>query len=334
MSHLRRLRRFLAGGEEALKAGVFAAHRRQFDQSTILVRAFYGLLIFHLSKAFGRWNRWLDLEQIDGLWPLFWSDRFDAQFVVALILSTFALGSFMAMLSPQRRICRLMAFLGLFFSAALSNSFGKIDHGSHPWIYASFIFIFLPDGTPQTLARSIAARQRYLLVFAGAQASFLLTYSLAGFWKLYVGIQQALAGHVGVLSMDGFAYMTADRLLQTSSQSVLGPLVIVHPWLSGPLMLGAIYFEIFALVVVFRPSLRRLWGTIIVAFHLGTLLVLTVEFSTNIMLAAILLIAAPGPPRRPSARVVIANLPLVRLLWRCARPALARMTHELRSERP
>lgn len=287
------------------------------------MRAFYGLQLFHLITSFSRWNGWLSLDRIDGLWPLFWADGAAAPFVVSLVITTHAVGSFLAIAFPQRRVSRLLAFLGLFLSAALHNSFGKIDHGHHTWIYVSLIFIFLPEGEEAAIARSISARQRYLLVFAGAQASFLMTYSLAGFWKLYAGIEQALAGEVGVLSLDGFAYLTADRLLQTSSESVLGPLVIAHPWFSGPLMIAGIYFELFALVAVFRPSLLRLWGVMIVTFHLSTLLILTIRFLPNVLLAAILLIAAPGATRRQSIAATLARLPLLGLVLQLGRRARA-----------
>ncbi len=318
------MRRFLAGGEPSLREGVFAAQRRRFYQSYVLVQAFYGLQLYHLITSFSQWRGWLQLDRIEGLWPLFWAGGVAAPLVVNLVISTHALGSFLAIIFPHRRICRLLAFVGLFFSATLHNSFGKIDHGHHAWIYVTFVFVFLPDGDQEALARSRSARQRYLLVFAGAQASFLMTYSLAGFWKLWVGVEQALAGDVGVLSLSGLAYLTADRLLQTSSHSLLGPLVIAYPWFSGPLMIGTIYFELFALVIIFRPSLLRTWGMIIVSFHLGTLLVLTIRFLPNVLLAAILLLAAPGPPQRSSVRAMVANLPLLRLAFDLVAHARAR----------
>lgn len=317
------MRRFLAGGEPSLREGIFSAQRRRFYQSYVLVQAFYGLQLYHLITSLGSWRGWLDLDRIEGLWPLYWAGSMAAPLVVNLVISTHALGSLLAIIFPHRRICRLLAFVGLFFSATLHNSFGKIDHGHHVWIYVTFIFIFLPDGDQEALAHSRSARQRYLLVFAGAQASFLMTYSLAGFWKLLAGVDQALARDVGVLSLNGFAYLTADRLLQTSSQSVLGPWVITYPWVSGPLMIGAIYFELFAPVAVFRPSLLRLWGVMIVTLHLGTLLVLTIRFLPNVLLAALLLIAAPGPARSLSARATLANLPLVRLVLELRRHVAA-----------
>ena len=84
--------------------------------------------------------------------------------------------------------------------------------------------------------------------------------------------------------------------------------------LSGLLMWVAIYFELFALAAVFRPSLRRLWGVFLVTFHLGTLLIMTIAFSTNIMLLTLLLIAAPGSPRGASLWETMRNMPLIGLL--------------------
>jgi hypothetical protein len=310
VSRWRRLRRLAAGREETLRTGIFEAHRSRFLRSATLVRAFYALQLYQLDNLASRWNRWVDLERLDGLWPLFWGPPENPQLTIAVVVMIFFLGTFSSILCPHRRIYRILAFLGLLLAGALSNSFGKIDHGHHAWIFVAFLLIFLPDGPPRKLAGSIGARQRYLLVFAGAQASFLLCYSLAGFWKLLAGLQRALAGEVGGLSPDGLAYLAADRLLQTGSESVLGPLVIEHPWLGWPLLVGGIYLELVAVVVVFRPSLLRPWGALIASLHLGSLLILTVGYLPNLLLAVPLLLAAPGGTRPPTLRSTLGNLPL------------------------
>lgn len=199
VSPLRRLRRLAAGLQETLRLGIFAAHRARYQQTTALVRAFYIAQIFHLRGLLGRWSDWLELDYFDGLWPLFWVPSAAPQLAIALMAAIFATGIFSASRFPERVLCRLLSFVGLMLAGALENSFGKIDHDYHAWIYVAFLLIFLPAGG-RDLASSIRGRQKYLLVFAGAQASFLMTYTLAGFWKLQVAIQQAMAGAVGVFS--------------------------------------------------------------------------------------------------------------------------------------
>lgn len=54
--------------------------------------------------------------------------------------------------------------------------------------------------------------------------------------------------------------------------------MIEVPELFWPLLLAGIYLELVALVMAFRPSLLRLWGLLIVALHLGSLLILSVAF--------------------------------------------------------
>lgn len=309
MSPMRRLRRVLAGPVGVVDLPqVLAGHRQRFSQIYALVRVFYALQLLHLVTALKSWNHWLDLESIDGLWPLAWGAGLPAPLLATQVVLIYGAGVFAALIWPHRWPARALLFVGLLERAALDNSFGKVDHGFHAWIYVSFVLIFLPDGSLSGLYRSISGRQRYLLVWAGAQAMLLMTYSLAGWWKIYYGIRQALHGQMGVFSPQGFSYMTADRLLQSNSDSVLGPLIIETPSLGWPLMLIGIYVEAMALVALFRPSLLRLWGVALASLHLGTLLVLTIGFDHNVMLGAVLLIASPVP--RTSWRRMLRDLPL------------------------
>ncbi|MEO1086434.1 MAG: hypothetical protein AAFY88_19550, partial [Acidobacteriota bacterium] len=100
-------------------------------------------------------------------------------------------------------------------------------------------------------------------------------------------------GEVGWFSPSGFAYLTADRLGQLASESVLGPLVIESNLVGAPLLYGGLYVELFSLAVLFRPSVHRFWGLGITAIHLGSVLVLGFGFVGNVLLAGVLLIAAP-----------------------------------------
>lgn len=276
-------------------AQVLTVHRRHFDQTFVLVRIFYALQLMFLGSAFKKWHAWADLGHLDGLWPLSWGAHLPASLVAGEVLLLFAVSVFCAVLWPQRRLARILLFVGLFQYVALDNSFGKIDHGHHAWLYVSFVLIFLPDGPAESLRHSITRRQTYLMVWAGAQAVVLMLYSLAGWWKLFYGIRQAMHGQMGVFSPSGFAYMTASRLLQTDSHSVLGPLIIeLGPW-GGFILWSGIYIELFALLIVFRPSLLRFWGLALVSLHMGTELVLTIGFGLNVILIAVLLIASPVP---------------------------------------
>jgi hypothetical protein len=270
---------------------------------------FYGLQLLHLATAFKKWNHWLGLESLDGLWPLAWGAGLPAPLLASQVVALYAFGVFAALLWPQHWPARACLWAGLLLLAAFDNSFGKIDHGFHAWIYVSFVLIFLPDGTSAQLQHSIAKRQRYLLVWASAQGIFLMIYSLAGWWKVYYGIQQARHGQMGVFSPQGFSYMTADRLLQSHTDSVLGPLVIGSTAIGWPLLVAGIYIELVSLWIVFRPSLLRLWGVLLASLHLGTLLVLTIGFESNILLGVILLVASPSPD--VGWRQQVLSLPLI-----------------------
>lgn len=139
------------------------------------------------------------------------------------IIFTFAiLSSLLADIFPFKRVPRIFFFLGLLNFVALSNSFGKINHGWHAWLWVSFILILIPRMRHSVNESSRQFRQRTLLVFWACQAIVLLFYSLAGGWKVAAGILQWSNGEINTFSPEALAMHTADRLIQTESQSLLG----------------------------------------------------------------------------------------------------------------
>ena len=290
---MRWLRHTLAGPAAHHPDGVFATQRCRFDQTWLLIRVFYAVSVSLLLRVLTRWNGWLEVEAFDPLWPLAWARDFAPGTVASLLVVLFVVGWLAVQLVPHRRLARLAFALGLFLVVAFDNSFGKIDHDRHLWVYVALLLVALPEGRETDLARSRVARQKTLLVFAGAQALFLASYTLAGLWKVVGGFEQMAQGRIGLLSPEAFSYLTADRLLQTGSDSVFGPLVIEHVALGWPLLLGGIYLELFSLFVLYRPALWRLWGLGIVGIHAGSVLILTVNSPWNCLLAMLLFVAAP-----------------------------------------
>ena len=90
-----------------------------------------------------------------------------------------------------------------------------------------------------------------------------------------------------------------------------------------PLYLGFYYIE-FALMVFHRPELHRFWGSVLVLFHFGTFLFMSISFPAHVLINSMLLIFSPFAPKSIEWRRAVVLLPgitLMRLLWsRVVRP--------------
>lgn len=210
----------------------------------------------------------------------------------------------LAVLFPGRLVFRLGVFLYLFFSVALANSYGAINHGGHFSVYVSFALLFLPSGidSPKGMPRRDALTA--IAAFWFAQILILLSYTLAGFWKL-------LYSNVELLSADGFVRILLSRALEdTAAVPKLLPFFASHSLLSQIVFLGTIYLQFFALLAFFRPVLQRPFGFALIAFHFGTDYLLNIRFYPHIVYLGIFLVFTPFAPAKPSLAAFIKSLPI------------------------
>lgn len=315
----------LVGYQRTDAKNLFARHRAAYEAARETVRFFYvASLFFAAHFASAGWPEWIKRETLAPLWPLFWANWLPTPTVTNIIMSLLIVTSIPVVMQPWRRAFRMFAFVGLFLAVAYTNSFGKIGHGWHAWIFVALIFCFLPTwrdsqhtisaAAPRT--RSITHRQQFLSIFFTAQVFVMLFYSMSGAWKIYAALSQMQAGQLHAFHPYALAYLTADRLLQTNSWTPLGAFLVNYPLLGWPLHLAAIYFELFALVAAFRPALHRLWGLMLILFHFGTIMLLFVGFTSNMLLLGLLFILSPFAPKEVSWRKILLNLPLFGDLWR------------------
>ena len=313
---IRRIRAFFSDFQFRDPKDVFFNQTRSFYLAFLIVRFFYAMQFFYLDKLYAQWLRWRNKEVLDLIWPLFWKDLIGTARTVDIIIVLYTLGLGLAVLFTGNRWYRFIAFLGLLLCAAFDNSFGKINHGWHASVMIAFVFLFLPDGNQDHLFSRRILRQKFLSVFITAQASLLMIYSLAGFWKILTAIDQALRGQMHAFSMNGFAYLVADRLVTTETEALLAFDIISRPWLARFLMFIAIYFEFFALWILARPSLHFFFGLGLIAVHLGSVLTLSIQFSNNILLIALFLLCSPFAFTKITFKQRIMALPPLDLLFR------------------
>jgi len=288
---------------------LFQQTDKEMDRIFLIVRAFYCSLLFFACYGFVDSLREYSALSIDPLWPLLWMKWSGQGIGVPLVLLLSLFGSLAGAWKPGWRASRILAFLGCLEGMALDNSFGKINNHLHLWTVVAFMLIFLPR--EEDALREPEVRAGALRLFWGTQAFILLTYSMSGVAKLLGAALQLARGDAHTLfHSDALARHVAERLMETSETSLLGPWIIAHPAWGWLPFLGAVYLEVFALTVAFRPSLQRPWALGLVLMHIGIFLSMNVTFSNSILLLSLFFFASPFSARAFPIKQRIRDIPL------------------------
>ena len=271
-----------------------------------LVRCYYLFTAYEIATRLN-FERAFRGDPTDLLWPISLLSaaaglEWLAQERLIGVLASAA--SLLAMLFPGKFVLRLGVFLYLFFSVALDNSYGAINHAGHFTVYISFALLFLPSAidSPKGMARKDAMAS--IAVFWFAQSLILLSYTLSGYWKIY-------RSNLELLSTDGFARILVSRTLEdTADVPWMLPFFASQPLLSQFLFLGAVYLQFFALLALFRPDLHRPFGLGLIAFHFGTDYLLNIHFYPHLVYLGIFLVFSPFAQGRFSLMGLVKSLPV------------------------
>jgi len=270
--------------------------------------------IIYIYFFFRKFKFWQSLQKnitIDPLWPIFWIDYTGTQFGSNLIFLVGIFGSFLAAYFSHIRSFRIISFIGFFEFVALDNSFGKINHTYHTWLFFSFFIIFLPKGRLQDISKSLTKRHKYLTVFFSTQIVIMLTYTLSGLWRIYYGVTQFLNGENGIFHPQAIAIHVSRRLLETDISSILGSFVIENYYLAWPFFLTAVYLEAFSIIAIFRFGTHRLWGILLISMHLGIGATMGIFFNESVILLGMLMVCSPFNNSELSLKGQLLKFPFV-----------------------
>jgi hypothetical protein len=316
MTLARSVREFFQSPFRSRDERLFPSHTQAFQQARIIIRCYYVCLFFDALITFDYWPNLLQREEIAALWPVVWLEGVVplATGILAILLA-FLAGTFAAVFFPEKRWARILAFAGVFQFDAMRNSFGKIGHSYHLFVLTAFLLIFLPTIQAGDRGPSRRTRQQFLVVFWGCQAMIMLTYTMAGLCKVQGALMQILAREVHAFHPDALPRLIADRLLETNSQSLVGPWLINHRIVAWPMYLFTLYIEVFSIWVAFRPSLHRMWALLLIAFHVGSMLSMTITFERNCLLLGLFFLVSPFSPSGVTWREFLTSLPPVDLIF-------------------
>ena len=254
------------------------------------------------------WDDWVQLSQLpQPIWALKWTLWFSWPTVFNLLGITSILATGGAAIWRDKRTLRILSFVTFFLLIGITNSFGKINHSFHVWVLGGFFLIFLPNQP----IKSITARQSYLTAVWGTQFLTLIFYSSSGLWKLIGVVQQVAAGEIHSFHPLALSQQVAHRLVQTNSDSLLGPFFIENTLLGWPLYSSSVLLELFSVVVAFRPNLHRFWGLSLMLFHFSIWLTMNIEFHTNMLFILIFFVLSPFHPENLTVKDVVYTLPIL-----------------------
>lgn len=255
----------------------------------ILLRIFYCVslaLIIHEFSYRVSYPSWLENNFIDWSWPVMWLlNYFESKFII--LFTVFCLSVFFCALSVFfiRSIwLKLACALSFFILSAFDFSTGRPGHYYHCWLFVFIVFAFIGHD-----------KKKDQFFFHLAQFWLLMTYSLSGFHKLTALIdyirQFGLKGlkpiekSIAVRIYDFPNYDTGKAILMEISSWPSSLLLFLWALL--------IWFQISCIFVLFRPPLYRLWGLLIIFFHLVTVFFLNVMFFYNMILTSFLFVETP-----------------------------------------
>jgi hypothetical protein len=307
----RLLVRTLKGINPGPPKNLFKFQRSAFYSSYNLVRAFYAICVYLMASRASLWNQWPDVEYLTSIWPVFWIHLTGIKTGVLIILIGSAISALACLLFGNKRIFRIIWFIAIMNYVGFSNSFGKIDHGWHVVIAFSFLFIFLPEGNKEFIENSRIRMERYLTVFWGALALFMTFYTMSGICKIAGGAAQLAIGETSMFSTSSFALRIAHKMLAAKTEPILGDFFIKYERLGWLFFLSGIYIELFSIVAIFRNSLHRVWGLLLILFHVGVYLAMGIGFSINILFLAVFLCNSPFSPPKNEFRTALKNIPVV-----------------------
>lgn len=247
-------------------------------------------------------------ERINPLWPLVLlkgipSIYLALWFKVSLLVS-FSLLCF----KNNNQFLKIFTFINFFLFVAFTNSFGKINHGLYLPLMYLFCLMFIPNSKKEHY------KEKTILMFATMQFFLLLTYTLTGFWKVFWGVIECFNGQVNLfspLSMRNVIILQ-NQLIEPT---LIGAWLIENYYIAWLLYLGAVYIELFSIVVFFRANLHKIWGVLLLFLHAGIALTLNVSMFGAIMCIGLLLILSPYSIKS-SLKETLLSLPIINFVSR------------------
>lgn len=268
---------------------------RFFEKGHFLISIFYFFVLFISFQSFTfntQFPSWTDIINSENYfipqWGSQWMTLLDWTFAVRLVFTNFLITAILGVIFWSSRTIRILIAIGLHQYLSLVSSFGYADHYLHMMSFATILFIFLPKKNGNTY------KSDFLKVIFGLQTIILATYSISGFYKL-IGIAKQLKwGVTSALSPTGMTLQSSKTSYFSGNEYFLQNYLIDYPgyWIAILQVLG-IFIELFSIFVLFKIGMHRIWGLVLIIFHIAIAMTVGPDFSIHILTAGLFLLFSP-----------------------------------------
>lgn len=324
-----RLRRTLRGPAPARPFSA-AGQRAAYAQAQWLVHAFYLTTLIVAFQLARELYATVNQETPAALqWPVLWVQWVEPVTAARAIIVVLLASAVLAVVRPASRTVRVVLAVALLEAIGLRFSFGYFHHYLHIWLWLAAIFVAFPVDRDWRFTGGTrpALRQQALAIFFLAQVMIALFYTLSGGWKLLRGFIVP-ANYMSSFAPDGLPAMVMERWLLNAYPTVLQDVFLANLWAALPSHLVVTYFELFALVAVFRPAMHVPFGVALLVFHLMVWLLMGIPFFYQPFQLALVFVLSPFAASSGAWRTDLRQLPLFGDLYvRLARHRRVRALH-------
>ena len=267
-----------------------------YTKGSTLVAIFYFfvfLIAFQSITFSTQFPSWTDIVASEHFfrpqWSSKWISYFDWKFAIRFIYIFFITSSILGIIFwRQSTFVRILVSVSIIQFLSLISSFGSVDHYLHMMVITSIVLVFLPK------KNSLSYKSDFLKVIFGIQTIILATYSISGFYKLLGVVKQIKWGVTSALSPTGLTLQSAKTSYYSGNEYFFQQLLMDHQgyWIAI-LHIGGYFVEFLSIFILFRIKIHRIWGLLLILFHLGIALTVGPDFSIHLLPIALFLLFSP-----------------------------------------
>lgn len=271
-----------------------------------LLKYAYVALFILVFIQIGQVDSLINSTVVETIWPVFFVNQQNLCFIVYFFAANLLAGLIFIQFK-NTQLLRIYIFIFYFLLAALSNSFGKINHSLHFVLIPLFCFALMPG------AKQSSYKEKTCLIFLSAKFFLLLAYTLTGFWKIFWGINEFFTQEVSLFSPLSFRNILILQF-ETTEKTILGNWFLEHYIIGWLLYLFVVYLEFVSVAIFFKPNLYKAWGIALILLHLGSKLILDVNMYPTVFSIGVLLILSPFQ-KHANLQFTLKSLPIIDLFF-------------------
>ncbi|MFN7728064.1 MAG: hypothetical protein ACK5P7_02795 [Bdellovibrio sp.] len=244
---------------------------------------FYTIGFFFLISNLKNFMKYVWMDSFTPQWPASWISLQWSGPSISMIYVVFCLLIIPAILNPQNRLLRFLAFFAIFQDLSMIHHGGKIGHATHLLIYLSAILVLFDFNKPRN----------FNLFLATARTLIIAIYTISGSWKLLALLKNNDFSQIyaGLYRFLPESLSSAYSVGETNTLS-LAHFFTEHPNLSSTIAACAIAVEFFSFLALIFTRIQFYIGFVILFFHISILFFLGINFSMHAILVFYIFVLA------------------------------------------